>query len=193
MLLALWGLCMYLDVILLGAIIGYLKGGKLTNLGKLPIRGLAWIIALGAIGLLMKLTQSPDKRYLYQTLIMGSSIIMAYFLWINHKLSGFKIIIFGLFLNILVMTLNGGRMPVSEWAAVVSGLSDFLPELYSNVSSRHILLTDNTTFMFLADIIPLPPPYPFPRVLSLGDVFIFGGMIIFMVRGMSQSNKIVRM
>ena len=81
-------------------------------------------------------------------------------------------------------------MPVSQWAAVISGQSDYLPELLSDVSARHVIIGADTKLVLLADIIPLPPPYPFPRVLSIGDVILFAGIIIIIIKGMLERRSV---
>ena len=118
----------------------------------------------------MKFTDGPDRKTLYQVLIMSFYVITLVLIWINRNLPGMKLALIGLILNFLVMAVNGGRMPVSEWATVVSGQSEYLPDLIAGVGSRHVLLTDQTNLKFLGDVIPLPPPYPRSRVLSLGAV-----------------------
>ncbi len=180
---------MYLDIIVLGAIIGWLCKGRLKNLGNLPLKGIWLFVALGLMELGMVFTQSPDRRMLYQILIMGSAVVLFLLLLINNRIAGVKIITAGLILNFLVMAVNGGRMPVEEGAAVISGQGDYLPELVSGMSSRHFLMTADTKLKVLADIIPLPPPYPVPRVISLGDILIFAGIIILMTWGMTSKAK----
>lgn len=180
---------MYLDIIVMGAVIGWFCKGSLKNLGNLPLKGIWLFIVLGIMELGMVFTQSPDRRMLYQLLIMGSAVILLLLLIINHRIAGVKIITSGLMLNFLVMAVNGGRMPVEKWAAIVSGQGDYLPELVSEISSRHFLMATDTKLKILADIIPLPPPYPVPRVISIGDIFIFAGIIILMTWGMSNRTK----
>lgn len=175
---------MYLDVVLLGLAVGRLLGGRLINLGSLPLRGLAGFLLLGAVEAAMQASQAPERRLLYQTLIMASGGILAWLLWINRRLPGVWLVILGLGLNLAVMAANGGRMPVSEWAALASGQGDYLPELVSGTGARHMLLTALTHLPLLADIIPLPSPYPVPRVLSIGDVVLFAGLIRLLVAGM---------
>lgn len=175
---------MYLDIVAIGIIIGWLRGGKLRNLGNLPIRGIWAIILLGLLETVIKFTQTADRQIVYKTLIMSFYGIAFYLLWINHRVPGVKLALTGLVLNFVVMAANGGRMPVSEWAVKVAGLHQYLPELYADTASRHFLLNDNTALKFLADIIPLPPPYPLSKVLSIGDAVLFTGLIMIVITGM---------
>lgn len=178
-----------LDIVILGLLIGWLRKGRIENLGYIPLRGVIWFIALGALDLMMQLTQAPERRVLYQILIMGSALVALFLLMFNHRLPGVKLVLIGLVLNLLVMGANGGRMPVSTWAAQASGQGKFLPLLTSGESSRHVVLGPSTHLPYLADLIPIPPPYPAARVLSVGDLFVFIGIIWLMVWGMKSSRS----
>lgn len=175
---------MYLDVVVLGALAGWCLGGRLVNLAWLPLRGLGGFLALGALELTMQFTRAPERRLLYQALILAAAGVALALLWLNRRLPGASLVLAGLVLNLLVMAVNGGRMPVSAWAAAASGQTPYLPELLSGTGARHVLLTAATRLPFLADIIPLPAPYPVPRVLSVGDLLVFAGVIRLLVYGM---------
>ncbi|QNB45817.1 hypothetical protein BR63_05520 [Thermanaerosceptrum fracticalcis] len=177
---------MYIDIVVLGLLMGLLMGGRIKNLGRLPLRGTGWFILLGVIEASMQFTQTPERQFLYKSLIMFAGALMMLLLWANRHIPGVKLSLIGLFLNFLVMAANGGRMPVSQWAAVISGQSDYLPELLSDISARHVIIGSATKLVLLADIIPLPPPYPFPRVLSIGDVILFAGIIRIIIKGMLE-------
>lgn len=180
---------MYIDVIVIGIIIGWIMKGRLKNLGDLPIKGKWLIIILGLMVVFIKYTQSPERKLLYQALMISFFVIMSYLLVINRRLPGVKLIMVGLCLNFLVMAVNGGRMPVSEWAEVVSGQIAYLPELLNDTGSRHVLLTEQTRLFFLGDIIPIPPPYPISRVISVGDIFLILGIIHMIVIGMRKQGR----
>lgn len=122
-------------------------------------------------------------------MIMVASIVAAGLLWINRSLPGVRLIMLGLALNLAVMAANGGRMPVSESAAVTAGLSEHLPKLTAGQSSRHVPLTAQTRLRYLGDMIPVPKPYPFPRVISVGDVVLAAGVVQLLIFGMSTRHR----
>lgn len=183
---------MYFDVIIIGVIIGWLRQGRLRNLGDLSIRGAWFIIILGLLVVLIKYTQAPERRLVYSVMMLIFIVIMFYLLYLNRQIAGVKLIMAGLCLNLLVMAVNGGRMPVSEWAEIVSGQVDYLPELLNDTGSRHVLLTDHTRLPFLGDIIPIPPPYPVSRVISPGDILLIAGTIRVIVTGMRKKGAKIR-
>ena len=72
-------------------------------------------------------------------------------------------------------------MPVSLEALKKAGMAYLLPLLQSKTYIIHTLMNPKTRLKFLADIIPLPPPYPRPRVLSVGDI-IMGIGVFFLIQ-----------
>ena len=80
-------------------------------------------------------------------------------------------------------------MPVSEYGLMLSGQLDFYNILKNGNSITHVLLDDSTVFPFLGDIIPFARPYFFPKVVSVGDILIFVGLIVFVVRTVIRRPK----
>ncbi len=107
----------------------------------------------------------------------------------NVYFSGFTMISAGFFLNFIVILLNNGRMPVSEYGLMLSGQLDFYNILKNGNSITHVLLDDSAVFPFLGDIIPFARPYFFPKVVSVGDILIFVGLIVFVVRTVIRRPK----
>lgn len=64
----------------------------------------------------------------------------------------------GNWLNVLVISHNNGKMPVNTDQIIDDG--------------RHTLLTDDTKYPYLADIIDVPP-----YIMSVGDIGIYSGML----------------
>ena len=44
---------------------------------------------------------------------------------------------------------------------------------------KHEAVTPDTKLVYLADIILIPRPYPLPKILSIGDIFIILGLFVF--------------
>jgi hypothetical protein len=100
---------------------------------------------------------------------------------LNRHLPGVFWIALGLFANILVISLNGGFMPVSLAAREIAGL----PALTAR-QNNVVPMTDTTLLPWLGDILPLPAFVPFANVFSLGDVLIAIGGVIFTQRVLMQ-------
>ncbi|WP_094548988.1 DUF5317 family protein [Petroclostridium xylanilyticum] len=56
--------------------------------------------------------------------------------------------------------------------------------LKSQMVITHTLITSSTRLSILADIIAIPKPYPLPKVLSIGDIFIAFGVFVFIQEAM---------
>jgi hypothetical protein len=96
----------------------------------------------------------------------------------NQKNTGFKLIFIGVFLNFLVMVLNGGRMPVSVEAAAVLD-PGYIEVLKDSLYAKHTMLTSSTYLGFLGDVIPISDPYPRTQVISVGDIVMNIGIFFF--------------
>lgn len=171
---------MIFDGVLISLIVGFLRRGSLRGIADLKLKaGLVFpfllIIQLGIYGF-----QSKFEFLLYISgfLFIVIYILGMYFLWLNRHHYGFPLILAGVFLNFLVMALNGGRMPVSVDAAMILD-PNYIEILKNGIYAKHTLLTESTRLAFLGDVIPLTSPYPKSRVISIGDVFMSIGVFIF--------------
>jgi len=116
--------------------------------------------------------------------------LLLVFLFLNRRIPASSAMTIGLLLNLAVVGLNGG-MPVSaEAIRVAAGSSTAAGGVPSQASSpKHHLMSDDDVLRPLADVIPVPPP--FGVVISIGDVFLYGGMAWFasqVTRGRSRVN-----
>jgi len=103
-------------------------------------------------------------------------VLVGYGLWQNRELRTIWLAAFGLALNTLVMTANGGQMPVSADALIAAGLEGFLHFMQTSSDAVHNLIGPGTKLWFLSDVIPLPW---FKKVISPGDAFLFLAVLLF--------------
>jgi len=102
-------------VVVLSLVLGVLTGGKLSRLGELKLERFGWILAsfavkFGSVLLLQgKVEPSPA---LCTAISLATYLMLFYGLYPNLKLPGFAPMTLGMFLNFLVIIVNGGRMPV---------------------------------------------------------------------------------
>ena len=54
---------------------------------------------------------------------------------------------------------------------------------------KHEAMTEDTRLPFLGDIIRIPPPYPLPKILSIGDIFLIVGVFVFFQEGMTSKKR----
>lgn len=147
-----------------------------------------WYLAIGASAIYwvtLLLIQKGSK---------AGSMILPYFPYIHVGLYFFLIaavllsrdnfgsyvLAGGMFLNMIPLAANG-RMPVSLTAELATGREAGIRMLLENRSLVHMAAGENTRFNILSDIIPLPPPYYQPKVVSIGDILIAVGLYLMLV------------
>jgi hypothetical protein len=171
---------MVFDGIVISFLVGLLRKGNLKGIASLKLKG-GWIFPLLLLIEFIVFFFQNQWKVLGQAsefIYMLVYIVGLFFLYINRKNPGFLIIFIGVFLNFIVMILNGGRMPVSEHAASVLDPS-YIEALKGSLYAKHELLTQSTKLGFLGDVIPLSKPYPRTQIISIGDVIMNIGIFLF--------------
>ena len=171
---------MVFDGIIISFIVGFLRKGNLRALAQLKLKW-GWIFPLLLLVELAVFMLQNDSKFLGQ--ISGSIYIVVYvlgllFLFMNRKNPGFMLILIGVFLNFLVMVINGGRMPVSVEAAAVLD-PGYIEALKDSLYAKHTMLNSSTSLGFLGDVIPISDPYPRTQIISIGDILMNIGIFFF--------------
>jgi hypothetical protein len=166
---------LFAAVILLAFLVGYVFGGRVRRFEQLHLRW-PW---LAVAGLALQFVPLPDGAtgtdLVVRTAVLSCSyVLLIAFAALNIRLAGVPLIVAGLALNLLVIASNGG-MPVSREALESSGQGDVLQELIDEGAAKHHLLTDDDVLTPLADVIPVGGPIK--QVVSLGDVFVYAGVV----------------
>ena len=111
---------------------------------------------------------------------MISQLVLLGFVWFNRDLVGVRIFGLGLILNLIVILLNNGLMPLAPETAQA-----LFPEVSPSVwqigsrpgmSKNILLLYEDTRLAWLSDSILLPEWFPWTRALSPGDLLIALGV-----------------
>lgn len=179
---------MFLEPSILSIALAKLRGGKFKRLEDVHIKGWYFLI----LSLVLQLGLSILK---FSNLSFANAIINDYFFYLhlisylllilgislNIKKLSMKVFLIGLLLNFLVIFSNGGKMPVSVDG--IGGMNNTSIEIKS-YDIKHIAMTDSTKIPYLADIIAIPPPYPLPKIISIGDIFLMLGLYIFFQEAM---------
>jgi hypothetical protein len=172
-------------VVAAGLIAGFLTGGSVRNFDRVHVHW--WGAAIAGLLLQVIPTRWLDDD-LGVAVLIGSYALLVAFAWVNRRLPAAPLLLVGLVLNLAVIGLNGG-MPVSESAIRVTGGSNGnLPAAIDD--GKHHLMTSSDVLTPLADVIALPPPVA--TVLSLGDLFLYAGIVAFTVivmRGRFAENR----
>lgn len=187
---------MAFEIIILALLVGVIKGGNIGKLEKLHIKGwyllaTSFTIEIASLFLISKTNYNisrilEDKFSIIHILVYSLLIIG---LFMNRREKGFKIIMLGSILNFLTILANYGKMPVSIKSLENAGLYNQLTLLYDDRIMTHVLMTENTKLSFLGDIIPIARPYPFPKIISFGDILISIGLFILIYSYMIKKEK----
>jgi len=170
---------LYVYIIIISIIIGLLRNGKLSSLSEISLKRIELIVLACLIqgGLIFLGSKKIEFVLDYSSyMIIFSYIVLLLAVWYNRKLKGIKIIAMGIIFNFIVIVANGGQMPVLLSSLYKAGLNDFALVLKEGIYVTHTLITEKTLFGFLADVIPLPSPFPDPSVVSAGDFLMFYGV-----------------
>ncbi|WFA07951.1 DUF5317 domain-containing protein [Tissierella sp. Yu-01] len=165
---------MFIEPTVLSILIGKLRGGYFRNIENVQIKGWYLLIVAALIQVLLSLFKVSEYLLLFISITYMLIILISL---INIKKSYMKLFLIGVILNFIVIFGNGGKMPVS-----ISGIKGIhqettLPERTYDI--KHVALNKDTRFIYLADIILIPRPYPLPKILSIGDIFIMIGTYMF--------------
>jgi hypothetical protein len=173
---------LFLAVIVLAVVLGYALGGRVRRLEQLRLRW--WTLAL--MGLALQFLPLPSGRWgtdlIVRSTVLGVSYAMLLaFSAANVRLPGVRVLMVGLALNGIVITANGG-MPVSAWAVARSDQPGVYQELATGRSAKHHLANGEDILKFLGDVIPIGDPIR--QVVSVGDVFVYAGLVMLLVQAM---------
>lgn len=178
---------LFIIAVILGLIIGFLLKGDLKKIdvGKLKYP----YLAIGAFAIEIVLFTLVRKGVIERGILTFIPYLFQYFLLLlfifyNRKNFGLLTLGFGMFLNALVIFLNGGAMPVSPEGLVKVGIAPSLEAVTEELIAAeglYTLIDSQTLLPFLGDVIPF-----WRYVLSIGDVFIFIGIMVYIVTEMKS-------
>jgi hypothetical protein len=160
------------------------RGGELDP----PALKWVWLVLLAFLPQLLVFFLPVTYRHFSDAMasatLIGSQLLLLLFAWINRSHTGFLALGIGVGLNLLVISLNGGLMPISP--ETLGALYPVLPEGWNEVgarlgSNKNILLPESTTQLaILSDRFLLPAWFPNRVAFSLGDLFIALGAFRFL-------------
>ena len=174
----------------IGLIIGFLRGGSLERLSKIPIKfPILFLLSFGLQAILAIAGNWVVIPHVYGlAIVLISYLILLSAAFLNREDFFMQIILVGIVLNFLVISLNGG-MPVSMRSAELVGISQ---KSYTSILKddiKRVPVDENTRLGFLGDIIPVPPPYPLPAIYSIGDFFMAVGLAMFLQKHLTYLGK----
>lgn len=109
-------------------------------------------------------------------------VLLLVFALRNSRLWGLRVMAIGFFLNLLVISANGGLMPVSPEGVARVNMLDRIEGVQLGEAipgSKGVLMAPGEARLwFLSDTMVFPPHSPVAKVVSVGDLFVLGGVVI---------------
>ena len=139
------------------------------------------VVLLVQVTLIYGLTTVPSARQWLPFLLPVAHLLLLPFLLRNLSFWGMRLVLVGLLLNLTAMLANGGLMPVEGPAVEAVGRHEVRDlQLGAHIpGSKNVLLAEeDIRLRELSDILVLPVPRPFTRAISVGDLFVFAGVVI---------------
>lgn len=163
---------------LVGLVVGLLTGGDLRNLLQRRLRWPLVVIAAFVIRELEVRTPLGSAAWGPAIFALSLAVLLAWAAWHHDRLPGIWLVVVGIGMNLLVVMVNGGRMPVALAAAHLgpAQLRD------QGTFAQYALAGPDTHLGWLGDWIVLPPPIGllFPQAYSPGDmVSVVGFAVVF--------------
>ena len=112
-----------IGAVVIGVVLGYVLKGRIANLSGLPLRSL-WLVG---VAILIQFAIFPlfSSRALFPyattELHLASYALLFLFFIINYRVWALLVIALGSVSNLVVIAVNGGRMPSSPHALACAG------------------------------------------------------------------------
>ncbi len=172
---------MLVDTVVASVVVGKLRGGTLSSLGGTPIKKVELIVAALAAEAAAVIVGARGWAFgpeVGSLLFLASYLTLLYAISSNRHLRWMPLVGLGVALNWAVILANGMRMPVSLDALAAAGMARQAAAIASGAVSTYRAMDPATRLAFLGDVIPIGPPYPIHRVVSVGDIVMALGVFL---------------
>lgn len=178
------------ESMVLGIIVGKIRGGKLKGLATSLLK-FSWLIFLSfalqlAISIMISLGHSFFIEY-RMILYVITYVLLFVALFFNMRFQCMWFIMIGAIMNFTAIMMNEGSMPVDMKLLEKLGFKNMVNSINMGALSQYIPLEKAGHFTsYLGKRISMPDFYPLSQVFSLGDLFIALG-IFFLIQNMMMS------
>lgn len=157
--------------VVVGILVGLLRGGSLADVRADHVRAKwAAVVALGVQFALFLWGLDSVLGPWTAVVHVACLLLLAWCMVQNLRVPGLPLFFLGLSLQILVITANGGFIPVLPEAVVIAAGEDLLQAFRSaGRIQKSFLATPDTPLWFLGDVIPVPLV---GKVYNVGDFLL---------------------
>jgi hypothetical protein len=172
---------------IISLLIGGFQNGRLSNITDMNIRG--WYLIL--FSLLVSLTPvffgSMEFFSGIQVYVLFASMLLIFIVGVlNLDKKGIWLILIGGLFNIGIMLFNGFKMPVMMGALENAGLSTLHQGILDGSIVNYVASEAEGLMTAFTKFIAVPKPYPFPKILSIGDIIMSLGLLLMLVGEMKR-------
>lgn len=180
---------MFLEAVILGLVIGFLRGGRFSNLSKIHIKGGAFLVFLLLLQFTMVFWARISWLVPYRIGIsFGLSVLIFCVSAVSLARPSLFLVPIGAFLNILAMAFNHLKMPVSMPLEMTSYFTTLKSGILSQEIFNYTLFSSaHPIFRFLGKIVLMPDWYYGFKMLSVGDMIISIGLMLFIQSEMNNT------
>lgn len=171
---------MIIEAIILGIIIGLIRGGTFSRLGYINFRGSVFFLISLICYLMIVVMHIGNFEYntnYYSIILLITYIFILIGLLVNIKMKHIIIIVIGCIMNLIVFITNNLSFPINSEKVNLLFKSEY-HQLLINNNIRFYIPVEGSKLKYLANIIAINRPYLSPLILSVGDLIIALGIII---------------
>lgn len=175
---------MFIEPAIIGLICAWIRKGKIKNIYRINVRAMYLFLLAALIQIFLSLSKALDLKYLsiladnyFLYIYLFSYILLLIGVLLNTNNRFMRYIFIGIILNAIVIFSNGGKMPVSING--IRGINNNVIMTERSLDIKHTGMKTSTKFKYLGDIFLIPKPYPLARVISIGDIFMMIGIVLF--------------
>ncbi len=182
---------MFIEAVLIGLFIGGFKGGRLSNITEMNIRG--WYLIL--LGLVLQISpllfgNVDFMQSLQKYVLFTSSLIILIVVLLNLDKKGFWILLIGGLFNLGILAVNGFQMPVVMVNLESAGLKTMNDAIVSGNIVNYIQAdVAGGLGQLLTKFITIPSPYPMPKILTIGDIIMSLGLLFSIIGEMDRTSS----
>ena len=172
---------MIIEAILIGLFIGILRKGKISRIEYLKINLLPLVfVSLMSVIIIvvMNLGLLEFGSFIYNIFFVLSYALIIIVLVFNLDKKFLFITLIGAVLNFICICFNSFKIPVNT-GAFISSYGDEMAKLFLSGDIKFFIPAEGAKLSFLGKLISITEYYFYPVILSIGDIFVALGIILF--------------